>query len=101
VIAKKYLVENYDCLELISKYEEGYYDRQSFLQLVVPIAEVSIDKNHHHLVTGHAGTDGIEFCLRIHNQGVWVFYPIETRFHKVSDSISQLITGWTNGSIKV
>ncbi len=101
MIAKKYLIENYDCADYFSVYEDGYHDDPSCLQLVLPVSEVSIDPKHHHLVIGHAGADGIEFCFRIHKAGVWAFYPIEERFQKVATGISQLIEGWRNGTIKV
>lgn len=101
MIAKKYLSENYDCNEYLSQYEDGYYHDESDFQLVLPVSEVSIDPNHQHLVIGHAGADGIEFCFRIHKPGVWAFYPIEAKFQKVAASVSRLIEGWCNGTIKV
>lgn len=101
MIAKKLLDENYGCAEYLSKYEGGYYDDQSFLQLVLPLADVTINNEHEHLVIGHAGTDGIEFCYRIHKPGVWAFYPKEDRFQKVAANIGQLVEGWCNGTIKV
>ena len=95
MIAKKYLVENYDCSEYLSEYENGY------LQLVIPVSEASIDAKHHHLVFSHTDTNGIEFCFRIHKPGIWAFYPIEASYIKVAASIDQLIDGWHNGTIKV
>jgi hypothetical protein len=87
VVAKKYLSENYECSEYLSKYEDGYYHNESYLQVVLPVAEASIDSTHNHLVIGHAGTDGIEFCYRIHEPGIWAFYPAESRFQKLAESI--------------
>lgn len=101
VFAKKFLAENYDFSEYLSRYEGGYYDNEACLQLVLPISEVTIDTKHQHLVIGHAGSDGIEFCYRIHKPGVWVFYPIESEFQIVAANIGQLIEGWCNGTIKV
>ncbi|MCS6205268.1 hypothetical protein ACRN94_01365 [Shewanella baltica] len=101
VFAKRFLDENYDCAEYLSRYEGGHYDEQSFLQLVLPLTDVTISNEHQHLVIGHAGADGIEFCYRIHKPGVWAFYPIEGRFQKVATNIGQLVEGWSNGTIKV
>jgi hypothetical protein len=101
VIAIKYLSENYDCNEYLSKYEDGYYDEKSYLQLILPMSQVSINSEHQHLVIGHAGADGIEFCYRIHKAGVWAYYPIETRFQEVAANIGQLIEDWHSGAMKV
>ncbi len=101
MIAKKYLSENYDCSGYLSKHEDGYYHDESFLQLVLPVSEATINSDHQHLIIGHAGADGIEFCLRFQKSGVWAFYPIEVRFQKVAGNIEQLIEGWCNGSINV
>ncbi|MFD2232133.1 hypothetical protein [Alkalimarinus sediminis] len=101
VFAKKYLSENYDCDEYLSKYEDGYYHKESYLQLLLPVSEVSIDSKTEHLVIGHAGADGIEFCFRIHKPGIWAYHPMEGRFQKVAVSISKLIEGWHSGAIKV
>ena len=101
MLAKKFLDENYDCAEYLSKYEDGYYDDQAFLQLVLPLADIAINTDHQHLVIGHAGADGVEFCYRIHRLGVWAFYPAEDRFVEVAANIGQLVEGWCNGTIKV
>ena len=101
MIAKKYLSENYDCSEYLSKYEDGFYDDESYLQLVLPVTEASIDSTHQHLVIGYAGADGIVFCFRIHKSSVWAFYPIDAKFRKVASSVSELVEGWCSGTIKV
>ncbi|SEQ58385.1 hypothetical protein SAMN03080615_01990 [Amphritea atlantica] len=36
------------------------------MQLVLPLSDVTINTEHQHLVIGHAGADGIEFCYCIH-----------------------------------
>lgn len=101
MFSKKYLDENYHCAEYLSKYESGYYDDEACLHLVLPLCEVTIDAEHQHLVIGHAGADGIEFCYRIDKPGVWAYYPIEVKFQKVAANIGQLIEGWHNGAIKI
>ncbi|MDD1795776.1 hypothetical protein LRP50_21890 [Enterovibrio sp. ZSDZ42] len=101
MIAKKYLSENYDCNGYLSKYEDGYYSRESYLQLVLPVSEASINSVHQHLIIGHAGADGVEFCFRFQKTGIWAFYPIENRFEKIANNIEQLIEGWCNNTIKV
>lgn len=101
VIAKEYLYENYDCNEYFSKYEDGYYYSESYLQVLLPLREAIINADHQHLVIGNAGSDGIEFCYRIREAGIWTYYLVDARFEKVADSISQFLDGWCNGSIKV
>ncbi|WP_444940639.1 hypothetical protein ACJJI3_19420 [Microbulbifer sp. ZKSA004] len=101
MFTKKFLAENYDCAEYLSKYEGGYYHDESFLQLVLPISDITINIEYQHLVIGHAGGDGIEFCFRIYEVGIWAFYPAEGRFQKVAANISQLVDGWSNGTINV
>lgn len=101
MIAKKFLSENYDCNGYLSKYEDGYYHDESFLQLVLPVSEASINPDHQHLVIGHAGSDGVEFCFRFQKTGIWAFYPSEGKYQKVAANIEQLIESWCNNSIKV
>ena len=101
MFTKKFLDENYDCAEYLSKFKSGYYDDQSFLQLVLPLSDATISTEYQHLVIGHAGTDGIKFCYRIDKPGIWAFYPAEDRFQKVAANIGQLVEGWSSGAIKV
>lgn len=101
MIAKKYLSENYDCTGYLSKYENGYYQEDAFLQLILPCAEAYINNDDNRLVIGRPGVDGIEFCYRMHNSGIWAFYPIGGEFVKKADTIDQLVQGWLDGSIVV
>ena len=50
MVAKKYLSENYDCLEYLADFGNGYYHEESYLQVVLPVEEASINPIHHHLV---------------------------------------------------
>ena len=101
MLAKKHLAENYQCNEYLSKYENGFYHDDSYLKVILPLTEASIDPIHNHLVVGHAGVDSIEFCYRINQPGIWAFYPIDNEFEKLAESIGQLIEGWLNGTITV
>ena len=101
VIAKKYLSENYDCAAYLSQYEQGYYDNQKGLQLIVPLEDATIDPHHHHLVIGHTGSDRIELCLRIHKTGVWAFNLAEKQYCKVADNLQQLIDQYCDNTLNI
>ncbi|MCL1140009.1 hypothetical protein [Shewanella pneumatophori] len=101
VISKKCLSESFGCNEYLSEFEGGYFHEDSCLQLILPLSMATVNPEFQHLVIGHAGTDGIEFCYRAHFPDIWAFYPSESAYQKVASSIGQLIQGWVNGSISV
>ena len=91
----------FNCNEYASgEFSNGYYDKLSHLQLILPLSEASIGEGGQ-LVIGYAGTDGIEFCYREHHHGVWAYYPIDKEFVLKANSLVELVKGYLNSSILV
>ena len=94
--------EKYACDEYMGgQYRSGFYYDDSYLQLVLPLEQAYLGGNDSHLVFGHAGADGIEFCYRQEKEGIWAFYPIDQEYELKSKTLSELVLGWCNGSITV
>lgn len=89
------VITKFNCDEYVNgNYSTGFYDKSQYLQVVLPfnMAEV-INKLEEHLVVGHAGVDGIEFCFRLKNEGIWAYHPIQ--------NVPQLVEKWCSGKIKL
>ncbi len=98
----KALFSNFDCGDyLVDEFAKGYYDDESYLQLVYAFDEVNLSDDSHVLFIGSAGADGIEFCYRLNKKGIWAYYPIDDEFKYIARDINELISGWQTGSIFV
>ena len=94
--------DEFDTLDYLdSEYCEGYCHEFSCLQLILKHSDAYLAGEQSHLVIGHAGCDGIEFCFRKNKQGVWAFYPIDHEYEFKAKTIKELVVGYLGGSIKV
>ncbi|MVF14841.1 hypothetical protein FT643_22145 [Ketobacter sp. MCCC 1A13808] len=95
-------IQKFKCEEYArGEYAKGYYDKESYLQLVLPINEAYVSRENTHLVVGHAGADGIEFCYRERQPGIWAYYPIDNDYELKAINIASLVAGWRSGEINV
>lgn len=99
--SRENIIKEFCCSEYYLNYSNGYYDKSNYLQLLLPYADSYLNSECNHLVIGHAGVDGIEFCYRKNLSDIWVYYPIEMNYDKVANNIESLINNWLNGTIKV
>lgn len=96
MIAKKYLVENYDCSEYLIDYENGCLINKS-LQLILHYRDISIHPIYQHLIIGYLGTDMLELCYQFQTQGIWIFYPGDKRYQQINSSLREFIDNYRNG----
>ena len=89
------------CDEYFATFSGGRFDERAQLWFIVPIEKSSIDRQRRAFVVGQAGADGIQFCFRAGQRGIWAYYPQEERWTLLADSLSDLERGWFNGMIKV
>ncbi|MCB9857429.1 MAG: hypothetical protein H6818_17240 [Phycisphaerales bacterium] len=100
-IDRAYLPWSPSCNEYFKGFSTGRFDKDSQLWYILPIQKVSLDHSRGAFVVGHAGCDGIEFCFRISDPGVWAYYPIEERWELLAPSLAELERGWLSGAITV
>ena len=86
---------------LIDKYRDGYFDSLSQLQVVLSHEDAHLDGAESHLVVGFAGCDGIQFCYRANQSGLWAYFPLEDIYELKANTIKKLIQGYCDGSISV
>jgi hypothetical protein len=89
------------CVEYFRDFAEGIYDSAGQHYLVLRRGEVELNFERGDLVVGSAGCDGIYFCFRKGQMGVWAYYPIEDRHVLVAPTLQRLAEGWFDGSISV
>ncbi|NNE22949.1 MAG: hypothetical protein HKN11_10095 [Rhizobiales bacterium] len=82
-------------------YSDGRFDEFAQLWFILPVKDAYIDPDTKGLVFGHPGVDGLCFCYRPGHSGVWIYYPIEQEWRKISGSISELESGWFDRTISV
>jgi len=101
MLASKEL-ERFYCEDyLIDTYREGHFDRLSQLQVVLSHEEAHLDGAESHLVVGLAVCDGIQFCYRANQSGLWAYFPLEDIYQLKANTIKELIQGYCDGSISV
>jgi hypothetical protein len=81
--------------------EGGFYDEQSQLLGIVPLAEAYEDVSHKFFAVGRSGCDGIDFGYRKDQSGLWAFYPIEQEFKFLAATVTQLVEEWRSGRLSV
>ena len=79
----------------------GFFDDRAQFEVIAPVENCAEKYDAGFLSIGRAGTDGIEFGYREGMGGVWAHYPIDNCFSLVAPSVTKLVEGWSNGSIKV
>jgi hypothetical protein len=87
--------------EYFERFRAGIYDQGSFLQLIFPEDALAIKRNDKDLVIGTPGCDGMDFCFRQGERGVWAYYPYEDRYLLVAGNLQDLFEGWRAGSLSV
>lgn len=87
------------CTEYFQSYQNGVFDAASYIQVVLPVQDIYESKDHPDLVIGYAGVDGIYFCFREGQAGLWAFYGMEDRHSLLAPSIEAFLTGWHAGKI--
>jgi hypothetical protein len=89
------------CDEYFEKFQDGVYDDTSYMQYVLAVQDIFESKEHPDLVIGFAGVDGIYFCFRQGESGVWAYYGIEDKHVLLAPTFGAFTTGWRNGTISV
>lgn len=89
------------CDEYFEKFGAGRFDERAQLWFITPIEKSSIDRQRGAFVVGHAGVDGIEFCFRAGQRGIWAYYPQEERWTLLAQDLGDLERGWLSGAISV
>lgn len=74
--------------------EQGYWDEEAQLDLIVPADEVEEMPEHSFLSVGRPGVDGIAFGYRKGHAGVWAFYPMEGTFVPAAATTEELVEKW-------
>lgn len=88
--------------EYFSTFSNGVHDEASYMQVILPAQDVHISPDEpNDLVIGHAGVDGIYFCFRVGEAGVWAFYGLEKRHTLLAEKLAEFVPGWLNGTINV
>lgn len=90
MIAKKYLIENYDCSEYLGHYENDYLLNNSLLS-ILPYKDVCIHPICQHLIIGYMGEDKLELCYQFQTQGLWIFYPDKKHYKQIDSSLREFI----------
>jgi hypothetical protein len=89
------------CDEYFANYAAGRFDERAQLWFILPVAKSSIERALAAFVVGSAGGDGIQFCFRAGERGVWAYYPQEKRWLLLAKDLVNLERGWLTGAIKV
>ena len=89
------------CLEYFRAFADGRFDEGAQHWFIYPRPEVWVDSDRRAFVVGDAGADGIEFCFRKGQEGVWAYYPIGQEWMLKAASLAELERGWQDGSICV
>lgn len=90
------------CHEYFSTFSKGVYDEASCMQVILPAQDVHISPEEpNDLVIGHAGVDGIYFCFRAGEVGVWAYHGIEKRHTLLAETLAEFVLGWLNSTIHV
>ncbi len=87
------------CDEYFKTYSEGVYDVENFIQLVLSAEELIADYEKGDLIVGYPGIDGIYFCFRKNQAGIWAYMPLDDAYILLADSISEFLINWENGRI--
>jgi hypothetical protein len=97
----KYLPWSPACDEYFQNFAQGRYDSLSQIWFILPVEESYLDHVRGAFVVGRPGCDGIEFCFRAGERGIWAYYPIEERWEIKAGNLVELEQGWLSGSITV
>ena len=85
--------------EYFEKFQDGVYDAESYLWIVLPVQDIHESKDHPDLIVGYAGVDGICFCFREGKSGLWAWYGIADEHVLLAPTLEGLVAGWTDGTI--
>lgn len=96
-----YLPWSPTCDEYFENFAGGRFDEPSQLWFILPGEKTSLDHSRRAFVIGAAGSDGIEFCFRAGERGVWAYYPQEDRWTLLAQNLTDLERGWLSGLITV
>lgn len=92
---------SYSCKEYFASFADGRFDGDSQLWFILPRSDTKVYLERGAFVVGSAGADGIDFCFRKGQSGVWAYYPIEDEWGLKADTLAEFERGWLNGSIVV
>jgi hypothetical protein len=96
-------LHNYQCADyldsIFSKY--GLWDEASQLWLIEPMGRVEEQSDIGFLQVGRPGVDDIGFGYRRGQPGFWAYYPMESTFSLLADSLDDFLKDWAAGAIAV
>jgi hypothetical protein len=95
------MLRQFGCAEYFGVFSAGRYSAQEHLWFIVPATEIEFYDQNKSMVIGRAGVDGICFCYRAEDAGIWVFYPMFGEWKLISATLQELERGWLEGSISV
>lgn len=80
---------------------DGFWSDLEQSWLIEPVDDISLAAGSEFLQVGRPGVDGIGFGYRRLLDGLWAFYPHESRFQYLAPDVASLVKGWGDGSIKI
>ena len=99
------LIDLFSCEDYFeSEYRKtGYWSAEEGLMLVVADSEIEeiSTRDGTFLIVGRPGVDGLSFGYRQGMTGLWAYHPIEQSFSYMSNSVAELVSGWTSGELSV
>ena len=69
--------------------------------IIRPSSEWVYSKERSWLCIGGPGVDGIEFGIKMHECGVYAYYPIDNEYTLMADLAEHLYEQWISGKISV
>ena len=89
----------FNCEEYFRDFQAGRYDAVAQIWFILPADQLRVDDERDALIVGRPGVDGIEFCYRAGQPGVWAFYPILSEWVAVAPTLKDLEEQWNDGSL--
>jgi hypothetical protein len=87
--------------EYFRHFSQGRYDPVACLRFIYTKGETHVSDDGKAFYIGRPGADGLEFAYRDGHPGIWIWYPIDAEWRKVTDDLLSLEQDWLSGKLKV
>ncbi len=91
--------QSFKCDEYFNSFRSGRYDESAYIWYILKEAELEIDEHRKALIIGRPGVDGISFCYRSEQDGIWAHYPIEEEWLYLCKTLGELEKMWKKGTL--
>lgn len=98
------LIARFDCAEYFDDFAAGRFDEAAIYWYVLPCDAIEVlgdGPGREALIVGRAGVDGITFCYREGQPGIWAHAPIEGEWRLMAASLTAFWSGWSSGHIVI